>query len=169
MVWMVAISKPAKESYAAQQLQNQGCEIYLPYCLRDHDGRTNTKGKSNYEPIISRYFLFRANGLPIRTVLSTRGIHSIVKQGDGGPAVVTDQEYARWVSWTSVVHDFRKKAAQYVIGQQLKIEEGPFANLLGNILEISGSKLKIEHEWTDEANNKKTLKFTVDSSITSPA
>lgn len=144
MTWLVAVSKPAKESYAAHQLQNQGCDIYLPYCLRDHDRRTNTSGTPRYEPLVGRYFLFKTNGLPIRTVLSTRGIHSIVKRGDGSPASVSEREYQRWYEMTSMVADFRKKAAQYVIGQQLKIEEGPFSGLMGNLLEISGGKLKID-------------------------
>lgn len=143
-MWLVAVSKPAKESYAAQQLQNQGCDTYLPYCLRDNDKRTNTVGIPRCEVLISRYFVFRTNGLPIRTVLSTRGIHSIVKRGDGSPAELSEREYQRWHEMTSMVADFRKKAAHYVIGQQLKIEEGPFAGMMGNLLEISGGKLKID-------------------------
>lgn len=159
MTWLVAISKPAKESYAAEQLRNQGCETYVPFCLRDHDGRSNTKGTPRYEPLLGRYFLFKANGLPIRTVLSTRGIHSIVKGGDGSPSSVSEREYQRWYEMTSMVADFRKSAAQYVIGQALRIETGAFAGMMGNLMEISGNKLKISLAASDNS-----IKLTVGKS-----
>lgn len=150
MVWLIAISHPKKEVYASQQLQNQGCECFVPMCWRDVPNKGEFKHtvspqqKQQLVPLLSNYFLFNPNGLAIRTVLSTRGIRGLVKQAGGEPSAVNDREYQRWYEMTSMVADFRKKAAQYVIGQQLKIEEGPFAGMMGNLLEISGGKLKID-------------------------
>lgn len=165
MDWLIAISHPKQEKYAASQLENQGCETYVPMCWRDapHRGRiVSRKQAQQIVPLLSAYFVFKTNGLPVRTVLSTRGIRSIVKQSDGSPATMRQSEYERWVEMTSAVQDFRKTAAEYVIGQQLKIEKGPFAGLVGRLLEISSGKVKLELQ--SETNS---LTITTDKTMVS--
>lgn len=158
--WLIAISHPSKEQYAAQQLEQQGCETYVPLCWRDKPKRPRSGKDVSHTntpqivPLISAYFLFRSMGLPVRTVLNTRGIRGIVKQAGGEPATVRQKDYERWYEMTSMVADFRQSAAQYVIGQQLKIEEGPFAGTIGRLLEISGSKYKL---GLAESGNSLTL------------
>lgn len=141
MVWLVAISKPAKESYAAEQLRNQGCETYVPFCLRDVKQKTG----SHYTPLVSRYFLFLPNGLPIRTILSTRGLHSIVKHGDGSPATVSQSAYEQWVRDSSAVQDMRKKAAEYILRQTYMINSERYGEMPGELIEVlGGGKLKFQ-------------------------
>lgn len=155
--WLIAISHPSKEQYAAQQLEQQGCETYVPLCWRDkpHKGRIVSPRQSpQLVALLNLYFLFKPNGLPVRTALNTRGIRGLVKQAGGEPATVRQRDYERWYEMTSMVADFRQSAAQYVIGQQLKIEEGPFAGTIGRLLEISGSKYKL---GLAESGNSLTL------------
>jgi hypothetical protein len=141
MGWLVAISHPQKESYAAQQLRNQGCETYVPFCVEDRVSRG--KKTAQYVPLMRRYFLFNPMGLPIRTVLSTRGIRSIVTQGDGSPAKVSNAEYERWVEQSSAVQDFRRKAALYVIGQTVSFQKYG-QTFTGIICDIMKSDLRVE-------------------------
>lgn len=144
--WLIAVSHPSKEQYAARELENQGCQCFVPLCWRDppNKGRIVSRPAGpQLVPLLSQYFLFRSMGLPIRTVLSTRGIRGMVKQAGGEPATVRQQDYERWYELTAMVADFRKTAAQHVIGEQLRVEGGPFAGQMGRLLEISGGKYKI--------------------------
>lgn len=147
-MWLIAIAHPKKEVYASQQLQNQGCDAFVPMCWRDapNKGKVSPQPAQQLVPLLNQYFLFNPKGLAIRTVLSTRGVRGLVKQAGGEPSTVSEREYQRWYEMTSMVADFRQSAAQYVIGQQLKIENGPFMGMVGRLMGISGNKLKLDLE-----------------------
>lgn len=157
-MYLVAISKPSQEQYAASQLTNQGCECYVPVCLKD----VSQKQKSEYSVILPRYFMFNPNGLAVRKVLNTRGVAGIVKHGDGTPAKVNERDFQWWVEMTAAVQDFRRKAAQYMIGQQLAVTEGPFAGMVGELIGYSGQKLKLEL-----SGSVNSLTITTDKSMVS--
>jgi transcription antitermination factor NusG len=139
-MYLVAISKPHQEAYAARQLENQGAQCYVPVCLKD----VSQKSQSHYSPLLARYFMFAPQGLAIRKVLNTRGVSGIVKHGDGTPAQVSKKDFEWWLSMTAVVQDMRRKTAQYMIGQTVAVSEGPFAGLLGELIGFSGQKLKLQ-------------------------
>lgn len=162
-MYLVAISKPSQELFAARELTNQGCDCYVPMCIREVTNRRGVSRRTEpkYLPLLSKYFLFNPNGLPVRIIKNTRAIAGIVEQGDGSPAQVSEREYQRWVEMTSAVQDFRKTAAEYVIGQQLKIEKGPFAGLMGNLLEVSSGKLKIDVDLMGRSVNLVVAKADV--------
>lgn len=162
-MFLVAISKPSQELYACQQLTNQGAQCYLPMCLEDRS--VKQKSEPRLIPLLKRYFLFDPCGIPVRTVLNTRGIASIVKQGDGSPAKVSQKEYDWWVSMTAAVQDFRQSAAQYMIGQTVRVSEGPFAGMLGELIGVSGNKLKITLSGAQNSLTITTDKSTVSSSF----
>lgn len=167
MTYLVAISKPSQELFAARELTNQGCDCYVPICIREVTNRRGVSRRTEpkYLPLLSKYFLFNPNGLPVRIIKNTRAIAGIVEQGDGSPAQVSEREYQRWVEMTSAVQDFRKSAAEYVIGQQLKIEKGPFAGLVGRLLEISSGKVKLELQSETNSLTITTDKTMVSSSF----
>lgn len=155
-MYLVAISKPQQETYAARQLENQGALCYVPVCLRDVSQKTG----SQFQPLLARYFMFAPQGLAIRKVLNTRGIAGIVKHGDGTPAQVSKRDFEWWQTMTAVVQDMRRQTAQYMIGQAVAVSDGPFAGLVGELIGFSGQKLKIE---LPKAQNSLTITISKDS------
>lgn len=143
-MWYCAVSKPSKEVYAAQQLRNQGADTFVPMCLRDVKRRKDAPSEVREQPVLSRYFLFRPNGLAIRTVLSTRGIAGIVKWGSGEPIQVSQEAYDKWVRDASAVQDMRAKAAEYILSQTYNVQTSRGTTFAGELIEILSGKLKFQ-------------------------
>jgi len=81
MAWYLIHSKPAQEARAAQNLEQQGFHVFLPWCKIQRIRR----GKLAYfvEPLFARYLFIEldnvtSNWYPIR---STRGVHALVRIG----------------------------------------------------------------------------------------
>ena len=81
-------SKPRQEFKSAQELENQGDEVFLPV-IETQKIRAN-KLQSMIEPLFSRYLFIRLNKTTDNwaSIRSTKGISSIVRFG-GQPAKVS--------------------------------------------------------------------------------
>lgn len=133
--WYVVQSKPGQVERAAQELLNQGFEIFSPRITveRIRAGKRIEK----VEPLFPGYLFIELSELNSnwRPIRSTRGVARILTFGDK-PAVVPDD----------VVENLRDRLrsegelCSLEPQQPVRIEEGPFSNLNAVFLEYDGEK-----------------------------
>lgn len=133
--WYVVQSKPGQIERAAQELLNQGFEIFSPRITveRIRAGKRIEK----VEPLFPGYLFIELSELNSnwRPIRSTRGVARILTFGDK-PAVVPDD----------VVENLRDRLrsegelCSLEPQQPVRIEEGPFSNLNAVFLEYDGEK-----------------------------
>ena len=131
--WYVVHSKPREERRAAENLQRQAFECYLPErrTQKTRQGRT----VETQEPLFPRYLFIRlddcsSNWLPIR---STRGVSRLLQFGDRFP----------WVSDGSIeaMRSFEQSAPIQPLfeqGEVLRVATGAFRGLDAIFLEPDG-------------------------------
>lgn len=133
--WYVVQSKPGQAEKAAQELQNQGFEVFLPRVSVERLKRG--KRTEQEEPLFPGYLFIElsevaSNWRPIR---STRGVARLITFGNR-PAVVPDEVVEQ------LRDSLRQHAQQCTLkpNQPVAITEGPFANLNAVFTEYDGEK-----------------------------
>ena len=120
--WYVVHTKPSQESRAANNLQQQGFEAYLPLLKTE----TLRRGKVHLrdEPLFKRYIFVRFDALlsPWHSIRSTLGVHQLLRFGDQ-LASVPDTLIA---SLKSI--DLPSRSL-YQRGDVLRVKDGPFRQL----------------------------------------
>lgn len=127
IAWFAVYTQPAKEAFAAQELRNQGFEVYLPRYqkLRRHAGRTDIVAA----PLFPRY-LFAGIDTDLqrwRSVNGTRGVIGLVMSGER-PIPVPDPVMAEIRSREGEDGFIRLNPPGFQRGQALRIVEGPMAD-----------------------------------------
>ncbi len=133
--WYVVQSKPGQAEKAAQELRNQGFEVFLPLVKVEKLNRG--KRVEQEEPLFPGYLFIElsevaSNWRPIR---STRGVARVITFGNQ-PAVVPDDVVEQ-------LRDSLKQQAEMRTlepNQPVRITEGPFANLNAVFTEYDGEK-----------------------------
>ncbi len=133
--WYVVQSKPGQAEKAAQELRNQGFEVFLP--LVKVEKLKRGKRIEQEEPLFPGYLFIElsevaSNWRPIR---STRGVARVITFGNQ-PAVVPDDVVEQ-------LRDSLKQQAEMRTlepNQPVRITEGPFANLNAVFTEYDGEK-----------------------------
>ncbi len=133
--WYVVQSKPGQAEKAAQELRNQGFEVFLP--LVKVEKLKRGKRVEQEEPLFPGYLFIElsevaSNWRPIR---STRGVARVITFGNQ-PAVVPDDVVEQ-------LRDSLKQQAEVRTlepNQPVRITEGPFANLNAVFTEYDGEK-----------------------------
>ena len=140
--WYVLTSKPQKDAYAEEQLNNQGYTTYRPLAMRER--RRRGKMVKVTESLFSRYFFIQLdrvedNWAPIR---STYGVAGFVQFGDL-PLSVPD----------TLIDDLRKRESQFQgkaidldrfqRGDVVRISGGPFQGLDAVFERYSGEERAI--------------------------
>ena len=126
--WYLVSTKPQKDSYAQEQLINQGYEVYRPVTNRIKT-RANKKVQIT-ESLFPRYLFVRMqNGVddwgPVR---STRGVAGIVKFG-AQPAKVDDSLIDEIKSREKVWGEQTIDKDKFKKGQAVTVTKGPFSGL----------------------------------------
>lgn len=129
--WYAAFTQPQAESGAAQQLRNQGFEVFLPLCrrVRRHARRNETV----LRPLFPRYLFVAIDPerQRWRSVNGTRGVIRLVCQGDA-PAVVPPGVVERLQVRSGVDSVVPLDALTALEqGQELLVTAGPFAGHTG--------------------------------------
>lgn len=141
--WYLVHSKPQQERTAAQQLERQGFEVFLPR-LR-HQVRHAGRWREKVDAMFPRYLFVRADteeqGLsPIR---STVGVSCLVRFGNRPARVPTElitELQARADAENIVSAEAR---ADFSPGERVRIIEGPFAGLEG-IIQAKGARERVD-------------------------
>lgn len=127
MSWFAVQTQPHKENLAAQELRNQGFEVYLPRYqkLRRHAGRAEIVAA----PLFPRY-LFAGIDLEVqrwRSVNGTRGVSGLVMFGEK-PVPVPDPVIAEIRGREDELGFIRLNRPAFRRGQALRIIEGPMTD-----------------------------------------
>lgn len=132
--WHVVMSQPRKELYAAGHLQRQGFETFTPVVERKvrHARKTQTV----LRPFFPRY-LFISLDMGVhawRSVLGTFGVTTLVMDGERPRAVPVGVVEALQAAFEGGgPDDYRERL---VVGQQVRFLAGPFAEMLGTLVEM---------------------------------
>lgn len=89
MRWSVATTKPFQERRAADNLDRQGLEPYLPEILRH-----SRSGQPKRELLFPRYIFVRVDRSTSGLVANTKGISRLIVDADGYPVPMPDREIA---------------------------------------------------------------------------
>ena len=87
--WVVAVTKSQRERWAAENVQRQGFDYYLPQTLSEPQPQRAQKP----ECLFPRYLFVRTNGR-WRCLLGTFGVIGLVMQGEA-PATMTEETLER--------------------------------------------------------------------------
>ena len=133
MTWYLIHSKPSQDARAAQNLEQQGFHIFLPWCKVQRIRR----GKLTHvvEPLFARYMFIElddvtSNWYPIR---STRGVHALVRFGaNANPVSVPDHLIKELEALQEQnTSDEKPGIPLFKPNQTLAISSGPFVGLFG--------------------------------------
>lgn len=137
--WYVVHTQVGRENLAAQQLRNQGFEIYFPRIRknRKHARRTDTV----LAPLFPRYMFVHidTNSQRWRSINGTMGVSYIISDGENPLPVplgvieniMEREDDERIVSLPS---------KRFNAGDQLLIGHGPFADHVGEFEDMSGDE-----------------------------
>jgi len=144
--WYVVQTKPGQTQRAAQELENQGYEIFLPRIEVEKQQRG--KRVRIIEPLFPGYVFIELSKLSSnwRPIRSTRGVSRLISFGDN-PAIVPDDaiELLR-------ANSHRKTEQTLTPNQAVHINEGPFRHLCAVFVEYDGEQrafllLKLLGQW----------------------
>jgi transcriptional antiterminator RfaH len=160
MNWYLIRTKPRQEQIALQNLMRQGFFCYLPMLTREK----LVKGKLDLidEPLFPRYLFIQldvgASAKSWSPIRSTRGVTELVSFGVE-PAKVEDGLIAELKIREQEAREHPR--GFFTPGEQLRITQGPFANV-DAIFQIAdgSSRVRVLIEFMN-----KTLELKVDSSI----
>lgn len=125
--WIVARTKSRRERWAAENVQRQGFEFYLP----QYEIKAKRKGNLSQirsEVLFPSYLFVRTDG-SWRVLLSTFGISSIVLRGDN-PAIMPQNEIDRLRSSTNDA-GLVQLPGHFRINQEVRARSGPFKHNTG--------------------------------------
>lgn len=133
--WALVQFKPNSDALAVRNLTRQGFEVFLPKI--EVTSRGASKFVTSQKPLFPGYLFARIN-LALggwRAINSTYGVSRIVTTA-GRPTAVPE----------SLVEEIRKRCdpdglvqpeIDFEIGEDVKLQQGPFAELVGKILSVA--------------------------------
>lgn len=129
--WVLAMTQPAREVWAAENVSRQGCRYYLPR----YKERKLTSGRVYFlsKPLFPRYIFVQITD-KWRFLASTMGIQSVVMRGND-PEVVPDRVIkaleAKEDPEGYIALETRPANAGYEPGQPVQVTDGPFQGARG--------------------------------------
>ena len=132
--WIVVNTHPHREPLALSNLERQGYSIYCPMVARRI--RHARKVRDVARPLFPSYVFVAhdAQGQLWQPILSTYGVRSVVRSGDG-PTLLAGAIIAA-LKAREIDGVVRRPVAALDIGQNVRIEGGPLDGLIGQVLEM---------------------------------
>lgn len=141
MTWHVIMTKPQRESYAAEKLIEQGFTVYCPLRLHEIMGQNQVVIKDL--PLFPRYLFVYQNKLFLQkqhALRSTPGVNQLIRYGDM-PTPVDDAVIA---SVRAAEQSFRDQAVSYFQpGESVHIREGIYRNVEAIYMQDDGEQRAI--------------------------
>jgi transcriptional antiterminator RfaH len=132
--WLVVNTHPHRENTAIENLLRQDFDVYCPMMVtRIRHARRICDAQ---RPVFPTYIFvdFSTAKKRWRPILSTYGVRSVVRQGDQ-PSLLNGG-FIKSLKSREVDGVLSKPTTPYSVGQQVALEEGPFAGLIGKIIEL---------------------------------
>ncbi len=132
--WLAVNTHPHREKEAIENLKRQDYDVYCPMMVKRirHARRVSDEQRPMFPSYV---FVEHATAKHRwRPILSTYGVRSVVRQGND-PGLLSGQLIAGLKS-REVGGVIGKPANPYSVGQKVLLEEGPFAGLIGQIVEL---------------------------------
>ena len=126
--WYLVHSRPRQESVAAEHLQRQGYEVYLPRVKLPRHRRA--RWQEQVEPLFPRYLFagLQVGQQSLHPVRSTRGVAALVRSGEHyAPVPPALLAALRAGADGEGLHQLR--AEGLLPGDRVRIVAGPFAGL----------------------------------------
>ena len=131
--WIVAVSRPQQEAWAARNVQAQGFDAYYPKFEEEYLTKTK-RIATRIRTVFPRYLFVRTDG-PWYFLLGTFGISNVVFEGENNPATMPDAqvEYLRERedALGLVKLPPKPKPTPFTRGQRLRVTYGPMQGLTG--------------------------------------
>ena len=131
--WIAVNTNPNREHIVLEHLQRQALTAYCPMLRRQrsHARRVETV----LRPLFPGYLFVQANaGLQWRPILTTHGVRTVVRAGDD-PSFVDDALIAG-LKAREIDGAVVRPPSPYRIGQEVRIDGGPFDGFIATILEL---------------------------------
>jgi transcriptional antiterminator RfaH len=143
VAWFIVRSKPQRETYAKQNLEIRGLEVFLPRVLEvDCDGQEfRPRRPSSLFP----GYMFVRMSFPVDyyRVIWTPGVRDLVALGSGPiPVAEAVVEGIRCRCDTSGI--VRLRPAPWHPGDRVEIPTGPFAGLLATVVTVMPRRRRIK-------------------------
>ena len=136
--WFVAQYKKNSYLVAKKNLENQGLETFLP--LVELTRRNNTKFFSKLRPLFPGYIFiaFDLHSFNWEKINNTIGLNRIIATNTGPKCVPSD--FINNLRSRCDLNDRLKKEEELMIGTEVEILRGPFANMIGTIESLEPQK-----------------------------
>jgi transcriptional antiterminator RfaH len=132
--WAVAATHPHREALASENLTRQGFTSYCPVIMRRirHARRTY----DSLKPLFPGYLFIELENwqTQIRPLLGTLGIRTVV-MSSGRPATLPSG-FVESLRAREIDGRIAKPERAFQIGQTVRIQNGPFDGLIGQIVEL---------------------------------
>lgn len=128
-VWYVANTLPHKEFLAAEQLRNQGFEVFLPATRRQVRHARQVTEKLN--ALFPSYLFVAEDENRWRSINGTRGVRRLIMAGEEPARVLPGLVEELKASVDE--HGVFSYQGPLATGDRVRIESGPFADLAGSI------------------------------------
>jgi len=131
--WLVVNTQPHKETFAVQQLHQQGYATYCPMIAKRvrHARRVRDVNR----PLFPSYVFVRWTAqMQWRPIYSTFGVRRVIMRGDRPD--VLDGRFIAGLKGREVDGVVRKPAERLVPGQAVTVAGGPLDGLIGEIVSL---------------------------------
>jgi transcriptional antiterminator RfaH len=136
-VWYVVHAQPSREALAVAHLERQGFPAFLPQVARTV--RHARQVRQVLRPLFPRYLFVSLDVATVRwrAVRSTIGVSGLIMEGDRPRAAPAGRVEGRVAAADGAGgFDFSKQLA---VGGQVRFLNGPMADRLGRIVELTGA------------------------------
>lgn len=138
--WYTVYSKPQKEEFAESQLRTKGLEVFLPKLLLPNSG----KKRKRIVPLFPNYLFTRINinSAEYGYIIWSPGVKRIVSF-NGIPAPI-DSDIVDYLMKQTNTEGLIPARSNLRVGQEVRIDGGPFDGLTGVIQEPPNAKGRIK-------------------------
>lgn len=134
MPWLVVRTKSRRERWAAQNIEQQGCEYYLP-CFEVLAPRNGRLVALKPKVLFPSYIFVNPPDGRWRFLLSTLGVQTLIMWGNETPAVMPEHEIKRLRGnerdGLVRLPDNSPAAVKFQINEKLRVKAGAFEDQYG--------------------------------------
>jgi transcriptional antiterminator RfaH len=134
--WILVKTKPRQEHWAKKNIENQGCEAFLPL-FRDNN-KEKIRKPLELKPLFPSYLPVKISGA-WNFLKSTYGVSHVVMTA-GYPAIFPPQEIDKLKRMQARDGTIEVPQHRFDLGQEVRFKRGPLADTIGRFCGLSGKE-----------------------------